>query len=649
MANYSTPDVYVEESSTLPPSVAEVSTAIPVFIGYTEKVTYNNRQLINVPTRITSFLEFKTIFGDPLPAVFNVKINADNSISVARMPADAGEHNLSYSLDHYYRNGGGDCYIITLGKYQPKTAKAFEDAIDALLMEDEPTLITLSEATTLTDDYFSLCNRALDQCGRLKDRFCIFDAVSVKEFRNQVSTVIPANISYGAAYYPDLQTTLNYRYDEKQVEVTLPQYTWGQLTIKPAALLSDTPAVEVVVKTATDDSIAFEAKSNKLTITVNTSKTDITEPNQKWKDVETAWGGEGNKGGFAIKMTDDANVKDDKVSAIQATELDLGKSDAGDVQYSKSLLPFTVSYAGSKYKQFQLETRETNEDRAGVQFSSAGDKLTITYPGPNKNITYNNILLAWKAVPDSLNGHFSLSLAGDGMDKATKTQNATEQIQTVAKLSEIMQTQTALYNLIKQEINKQRVVLPPSPAMAGIYAAVDRERGVWKAPANVALNSVIAPTVKISSDDQANLNVDSTGGKSINAIRGFMGKGTLVWGARTLAGNDNEWRFINVRRLFNMIEESTKKASYFAVFESNTATTWLKVKGMIESFLYRLWQQGALAGSTPKAAYFVHVGLGSTMTQQDILEGRMIVEIGIAAVRPAEFIVLRFSHKLQEA
>jgi uncharacterized protein len=198
-------------------------------------------------------------------------------------------------------------------------------------------------------------------------------------------------------------------------------------------------------------------------------------------------------------------------------------------------------------------------------------------------------------------------------------------------------------------LGRQRVVMPPSPAMAGIYAAVDRDRGVWKAPANVSVASVLGPTVKVTNDDQDNLNVDPTAGKSINAIRSFAGKGTLVWGARTLAGNDNEWRYINVRRLFNMIEESTRKASAFAVFEANDATTWLKVKGMIDSYLYGLWEQGALAGPTPDKAYYVSVGLGKTMTAQDILEGRMIVEIGIAAVRPAEFIVIRFSHKMQEA
>jgi phage tail sheath protein FI len=116
-----------------------------------------------------------------------------------------------------------------------------------------------------------------------------------------------------------------------------------------------------------------------------------------------------------------------------------------------------------------------------------------------------------------------------------------------------------------------------------------------------------------------------------------------------LAGNDNEWRYVPVRRLFIMIEESVQKASTFAVFEPNDATTWLKVKAMIESFLYGLWEQGALAGSTAAAAYFVNVGLGKTMTTQDVLEGRMIVELGIAAVRPAEFIILRFTQKMQEA
>jgi phage tail sheath protein FI len=143
--------------------------------------------------------------------------------------------------------------------------------------------------------------------------------------------------------------------------------------------------------------------------------------------------------------------------------------------------------------------------------------------------------------------------------------------------------------------------------------------------------------------------VDTTAGKSINAIRAFTGKGTLVWGARTLAGNDNEWRYVSVRRFFNMVEESVKKASGQFVFEPNDANTWVKVRAMIENFLTLQWRAGALAGIKAEHAFFVRVGLNQTMTAEDVLAGFMIVEIGMAVVRPAEFIILRFSHLMQQS
>ena len=201
---------------------------------------------------------------------------------------------------------------------------------------------------------------------------------------------------------------------------------------------------------------------------------------------------------------------------------------------------------------------------------------------------------------------------------------------------------------VRESLAKYTIVLPPSAAIAGVYAAVDRDRGVWKAPANVGLTGVLKPSVTITSEEQESLNVD-TSGKSINAIRAFTGKGILVWGSRTLAGNDNEWRYVPVRRLFIMVEESIKKATEFVVFEPNDANTWLRVKTMIENFLLNIWKDGALAGAVPKDAFFVKVGINQTMTAQDILEGKLIIEIGMAAVRPAEFIILKFSHKLQES
>ncbi len=205
-----------------------------------------------------------------------------------------------------------------------------------------------------------------------------------------------------------------------------------------------------------------------------------------------------------------------------------------------------------------------------------------------------------------------------------------------------------IYANVRNELAKFTVTLPPGAAVVGIYATVDRTRGVWKSPANQSLSSVRGLSVRIDQDLNDNMNVEPSG-KAINALRAFSGKGFLVWGARTLAGNDNEWRYVSVRRFFNMIEESTRKATEPFVFEPNDAGTWAKVKAMIENFLVIQWRDGALVGAKPDDAFYVHVGLGTTMTAQDILEGRMNVEVGVAVVRPAEFVVLVFSHKMQES
>ncbi|NDV09386.1 phage tail sheath family protein [Rhodococcus sp. IEGM 248] len=208
---------------------------------------------------------------------------------------------------------------------------------------------------------------------------------------------------------------------------------------------------------------------------------------------------------------------------------------------------------------------------------------------------------------------------------------------------------TRLYDLATAAIRNKPMPLPPSSTVAGVYAKVDADRGVWKAPANVPLIGVVKPSIDYTNVVNDAMNIDPTAGKSVNAIRPFVGKGTLVWGARTLAGNDNEWRYINVRRFFIFAEESIKKATEQFTFEPNDANTWVKLQAMIENFLTTQWRAGALQGIKPEHAFYVSVGLGKTMTALDILEGRLIVEIGLAVVRPAEFIVLKFSHKMAES
>ncbi|TKK69888.1 phage tail sheath family protein [Ilyomonas limi] len=519
---FKTPGVYIKEIPLFPPSIAEVETAIPAFIGYTETATINGLDLDLTPTRISSLLEYESIFGaaqkeNAIVVTITDSLNGtalnQRTITADITPAKRSRFKMYYSLQMFFANGGGPCYIVSTGTYgNTPTTNTYADTdidrgkLSAGLAEvakfDEPTLLVFPDATSLSDsDYNALMGEALSQCADLQDRFAIMDVKpvtvintirdSMDSFRNaQLMESSIDKLKYGAAYFPFLETALIYRYDLGDV------------------------------------SIVYQTVSG-------TTTTTLTDPATASKNLKLA----------------------------------------------------------------DILTPPSGLD-AGIR-----DGL---------NLKKNTPLTSPPSPP---------VLAGN----------------------------TELYNLIKAELNKVTVELPPSGAVVGVYAAVDSSRGVWKAPANVSLAYVNAPSVKISHNDQMDLNVDATSGKSINAIRSFVGQGNKIWGARTLAGNDNEWRYISVRRFFNYAEESIKKGTEWVVFEPNDANTWIRVKAMIENFLTKQWRAGALAGEKPEQAFFVKVGLGLTMTALDILEGRMNVEIGMAVVRPAEFIILKFSHKLQES
>ncbi|MDV7144036.1 phage tail sheath subtilisin-like domain-containing protein [Tropicimonas sp. TH_r6] len=207
----------------------------------------------------------------------------------------------------------------------------------------------------------------------------------------------------------------------------------------------------------------------------------------------------------------------------------------------------------------------------------------------------------------------------------------------------------AVLNAVRAFLTSDYVTLPPSAAVAGAIARQDRLKGVHYAPANIGLFNTLGPVVPITNDLNGRLNVDATGGKSINVIRTFTGKGTLIWGARTLAGNSNDNRYLNVRRFLNFAEESIEKAVGAFVFAPNDANTWVRVRSMIENFLTNQWAAGALVGPKPEDAFQVQVGLNQTMTFDDILNGLMIVRVGLAISRPAEFIVLQFEQIQQQA
>lgn len=203
------------------------------------------------------------------------------------------------------------------------------------------------------------------------------------------------------------------------------------------------------------------------------------------------------------------------------------------------------------------------------------------------------------------------------------------------------------YKLLMDAILAGMNLIAPSAGMAGIYTAVDNGEGVWVAPANTVMQSTIAPSIKIDNAAQEDLNVPISG-KSICAIREFKGIGVLVWGARTLDGNSNDWRYINVRRTLIFIEQTLKDAAKAYVFAPNDASTWVNVESMISLFLTGLWKQGGLVGPTPADAFSVAVGLGSTMTGDDILNGIMRVAVKVAISHPAEFIEITFQQEMQK-
>jgi phage tail sheath protein FI len=188
-------------------------------------------------------------------------------------------------------------------------------------------------------------------------------------------------------------------------------------------------------------------------------------------------------------------------------------------------------------------------------------------------------------------------------------------------------------------------VLPPSGAMAGVWTSSDIARGVWNAPANTGIATMIRPLLPVNDTEQEGLNVPVRG-LAVNAIRTFQGRGSLVWGARTLDSLSNDWRYIQVRRTMIYVEQSVKQALEAMVFRPNTPQTWVTVTSMIESFLHGFWSAGGLMGSSPGEAYSVLAGLGSTMTPDDVLNGVMRVQIKLQMVHPAEFIELTFKQQI---
>ena len=693
--SYKTPGVYIEEIAKFPPSVAQVETAIPAFIGYTEKATNKiNGDLKGIPTRITSMLEYETYFGYAKPeTTISVTIN-DTLVNgtksrgiVVDQPTSREPFLMYYSLQLYFANGGGPCYIVSVGRYGSNLDKDdtkitsindstdFSTGLTSVEKVDEVTLIVFPDATALStaSEFYGLYNDALMQCNKLQDRFTIIDTLSydadsptdanIDDLRN--NTLSDKDIvKYGAAYYPFLKTILNFQYNAS--DLTIQHFSYSAdayekikknlLAIENIGTGMPATVKKLVDLTTVPGDIAGDVSDVLLHMYNNVTGFDLggtfaTNDAKKTAFqgfVETLLTSLDELAAFKKALNDEANAA---ISTIQDENPTIATS------ITNALTAFNADFTGANkidevtanLHDLFTKTQTANTDTKlknllnvnAVNYNTELLKLEA-YTPLNTQTAITSTVNAFANVVTNLTALSTEIKKVEGKDKNNGELNG-------RKLSDVEAVDNSTYNKILTAIGNLPLELPPSSAIAGVYARVDKDRGVWKAPANVGLNYVTSLSVKVTSEDQESLNVDTVAGKSINAIRAFTGKGILVWGARTLAGNDNEWRYVPVRRFFNMVEESVKKATAQFVFEPNDANTWVKVRAMIENFLSSQWRAGALAGAKEEQAFYVRVGLGQTMTAQDILNGYMHVEIGMAVVRPAEFIVLKFSHKLQEA
>lgn len=545
IVSYKTPGVYVKEIDAFPPSIVGVQTAVPVFIGFTEKAAKGATPVAGRPVAINSMVDFVAVFGGDLRRTFALtkapaaKEKADDETPAAAARGDAPAQTQvaepaldvllgvdAYRLDHvgaskfylydsmrlFYANGGGPCYVVSAGSYTDEDGITSDALIAGLAAVKDlvgPTMLVIPDATLLPTKaaFDTVVLEMIRQCGDEQDRVAILDVwgaataaspddvnTAIDGFRAGVAPVRPDYLRYGMAYFPFLNTTV---VDEREMSyANFDLGTDGLATLRTA----------------------LTAEADRLYPPVPT-KADPTKT-------------EANPRAIAVK-----------------------------------------AYIG---------------------------KIVAPAAGAGPDATLNQALTANLPVLNDLFAHMAA----------------------------------------------RQGVLPPSAAMAGVYTTNDVQRGVWNAPANVSLASVSSPTVKISNLRQEDLNIPING-LAINAIREFVGRGSVVWGARTLDGNSNDWRYIQIRRALIYIEESTKLALNKFVFAPNVGQTWVTVTAMINAFLQQMWSQGGLMGATPSEAFQVQCGEGSTMTAQDILEGRMVVQISLQLVRPAEFIILTFKQEMR--
>ncbi len=591
MAEYLSPGVYVEEYDSGAAPMQGVSTSTAGFVGLAER-----GPVVGQPQLVTSFADYKRMYGGYL---------SEAGYGAARF--------LPYAVEQFFANGGSRAYIM---RSVPRDAKVGSITTGVLKITAanpgawaENMRVTVSPSSKAKTQVFAVSGADLTL--KNADGFNPGDVVelfdgtksayaTVKSVLDKVvtldgpCTLDVADTKVGTAkYIRTCEITITARLDD-MVE------TYEHLSLKPEAL-NYAP-----VKTAKSDLIQVEVRPAK-TAAPAPAKEVVPAKDEKKDDK---------------KETAPVSVK---AAGITPYDLCAGTGDEMVLIPAGGSNGSVLTVDPGAY----LGKDDGPGRRTGLQaFQENGSVSILAIPGA----TAPEVQAALIGFCEGRKSCFAILDIPMELKKTNDVANFRDMYDS---------TYAAMYHPWLQMYDagaKRPAYFPPSGAMAGIYARSDNERGVHKAPANEVVRGCTGLSCNYNNGEQDILNP-----MGVNLIRSFPGRGIRVWGARTISSN-GLWKYLNVRRLFIYVEESIKANTNWVVFEPNSEVLWGRVTRTIETFLATCWRDGALAGSSPDQAFFVECG-PTTMTQDDIDNGRLICQIGIAPVKPAEFVIFRITQK----
>ena len=584
MAEYLSPGVYVEEYDSGATPMQGVSTSTAGFVGLAER-----GPVIGQPQLVTSFADYKRMYGGYLSQA-----------------AYGSNRFLPYAVEQFFANGGARAYIM---RAVPGDAKAATLTTGVLKLTAanpgawaEDMRVTIAPASKAKTQVLAVSGADLTL--KNADGFNPGDVVELFDGRTAahatIKSVLDRVVTLDAPCTLDVaDTKVGTAKYIKTCEITVTARlgdnveTFENLSLKPGALNN------ICVKTA---------KSDLITVEVLEIKAAAPAP-AKEKD----------------KDGKEAPAPAPKAASIVPYELCGGSG-------SELVLTLQGGSNGSVLTVTPdafLGKDDGPGKRTGLQaFQENGNVSIMAIPG----VTAPEVQASLIAFCENKKSCFAILDVPMELKKTNDVANFRDMYDS---------TYAAMYHPWLEMYDagsKRSAYFPPSGAMAGIYARTDIERGVHKAPANEVVRGCTGLSCAYNEGEQDILNPIG-----VNLIRSFTGRGIRVWGARTISSN-GLWKYLNVRRLFIYVEESIKANTNWVVFEPNSTALWSRVTRTIETFLATCWRDGALAGSTPSEAFFVECG-PTTMTQDDIDNGRLICQIGIAPVKPAEFVIFRITQK----